>query len=65
MKKIVIAIMMLILPCMVLTGCNSKPSPVAIRAVWWWSSNLEEEVVDEYLNFASDNGINSIYYCSS
>ena len=65
MKKIVIAILMLILPCMVLTGCNSKPSPVAIRAVWWWSSNLEEEVVDEYLNFASDNGINSIYYCSS
>lgn len=65
MKKIVITILMLILPCMVLTGCNSKPSPVAIRAVWWWSSNLEEEVVDEYLNFAYDNGINSIYYCSS
>ena len=47
MKKIVITILMLILPCMVLTGCNSKPSPVAIRAVWWWSSNLEEEVVDD------------------
>lgn len=65
MKKIVIAILMLILPCIVLSGCNSKPSPVAIRAVWWWSSNLEEEVIDEYLNFAYDNGINSIYYCSS
>ncbi len=32
-----------------------------IKAVWWWNDSLS----DDYLKFAYDNGINSIYYCSS
>lgn len=65
MKKIVVIVMAFVLPFMVLTGCGSKSSPLAIKAVWWWNGELEEEVVDEYLKFAYDNGINAIYYCSS
>lgn len=29
--------------------------------VWWWDYRLS----DEYLHFASNNGINEIYYCNS
>ena len=32
-----------------------------IKAVWWWNDSLS----DDYLKFAYDNGINTIYYCSS
>ena len=33
-----------------------------VMGVWWWSNKLD---TDLYLNFAAENGINEIYFCSS
>ena len=34
----------------------------AVMGVWWWNNKLDSNL---YLNFANENGINEIYYCSS
>ncbi len=44
--------------CLPLAACN-KPSG-DVLGVWWWS----DELGDEYLDFAKDNGVTEIYYCS-
>ena len=33
-----------------------------VMGVWWWNNELDTEL---YLNFAAENGINEIYFCSS
>ena len=33
-----------------------------VMGVWWWNNKLDAEL---YLNFAIENGINEIYFCSS
>ena len=50
-----------------LTGCkdNGNNSPISsarVKGVWWWDKSLNH---DTYLNFASEQGINEIYYCDS
>lgn len=39
---------------------ENKKSDKAL-GVWWWNDELDTE---QYLNFATDNGINEIYYCT-
>lgn len=50
----------LILPCIFLFSCN-KDENKPLFGVWWWDNRLS----DEYLDFASENGINEIYYYTS
>lgn len=41
-------------------GCAKETTQ--ILGVWWWDSELE---VNEYLEFAKQNGVTEIYYCDS
>lgn len=41
---------------------NDNTQNKDVVGVWWWNDELEAEL---YLNFAVENGINEIYYCSS
>lgn len=41
---------------------NTTPTPLFSLGVWWWGEN---ENIDEYLEFAKQNGINEIYYSNS
>lgn len=41
-------------------GCNFN-QPVFTYAVWWWNDELD----NSYIDFASQNNINQIYYCNS
>ena len=38
-------------------ACYKKEIPLGI---WWWDDTLD----DTYLNFARDNNVTEIYYCS-
>lgn len=47
------------------SGENKNNEAVASKrpfGVWWWDSDLD---IENYLNFAQENGINEIYYCDS
>lgn len=41
---------------------NNNPQNKDIMGAWWWNDKLDSDL---YLNFAVENGINEIYYCSS
>ncbi|MBE6137856.1 MAG: hypothetical protein E7176_05620 [Erysipelotrichaceae bacterium] len=64
MKKIFIILIMIF--SFTLYSCDNnqksnEESKQGVKAVWWWN----DELSDEYLEFAYDNGINTIYYCTS
>ena len=66
MKKILNFIICLCLSSLIFWGCSCSPNtPTSIFAVWWWNDEFSSEKTTEYLNFAKQNNINEIYYCSS
>ena len=42
------------------SGCKCDLMQERPFGVWWWDDTLS----DEYLSFASENGVNEIYYCN-
>ena len=58
-KKLSFILMLIITICttMLLTAC--KPNPTL--CTWWWHDSSG----DEYLDFAANNGVTEIFYCSS
>lgn len=65
MKKILMFLLLIVF----LSSCHKQESnkkddvieASKVKAVWWW----DDELSFDYLSFASDNGINTIYYCTS
>ena len=58
MKKFTVCLLLVFMIFAV--GCSAQ-SPVFSFGVWWWNDSLEYSFVD----FASQNNINQIYYCNS
>lgn len=44
----------------VFSGCSADAQPTL--GTWWWYDGLNAE---KYLNFASENGVTEIYFCTS
>lgn len=59
MMKKILCLLIICLCSLSLFACKSKES-VAPLGVWWWNDTLK----DEYLEFARENKVSEIYYCS-
>lgn len=61
MKKIINFILIFVTFILV-SGCScNKQEEKFVNGVWWWNDQLD---YDKYLTFASNYGINEIYYCN-
>ncbi len=65
MKKHVVLFLLVIFVGIAIAGaivaCSKDGKYERPFGVWWWSDRLD---ADTYLNFAAQNGINEIYYCT-
>ena len=65
-KQKIILVVILIVLALLFVSCTKNFNANLLNTncplgVWWWDYNLPEE----YLQFASKNGVNEIYYCNS
>ena len=65
MKKVISLFISIIVFSLIFVGCSCTQTQTAIRAVWWWNDELNLNTQETYLNFAKENGINQIYYCTN
>lgn len=64
MKKWIIVLLVVFCVAGVVVACFSlgKSGDGATMGTWWWNDRLD---ADMYLNFASKNNVNEIYFCTS
>ncbi len=64
-QKIILVVVLIVFGLLIVSCTNNSDTNLLNTncplGVWWWDYNLTEE----YLQFASKNGVNEIYYCNS